>query len=69
VAEGARLESVFTRKGNVGSNPTLSAIFWTLDVTPGFVTSPVISGPILFFAEFMIVGRETFQFRASVRLA
>ena len=24
VAEGARLESVFTRKGNVGSNPTLS---------------------------------------------
>jgi hypothetical protein len=25
VAEGARLESVFTRKGNVGSNPTLSA--------------------------------------------
>ena len=25
-AEGARLESVFTRKGNVGSNPTLSAI-------------------------------------------
>jgi hypothetical protein len=27
VAEGARLESVFTRKGNVGSNPTLSAIF------------------------------------------
>ncbi len=26
VAEGARLESVFTRKGNVGSNPTLSAI-------------------------------------------
>src|SRR5580704_9788765 len=29
VAEGARLESVFTRKGNVGSNPTLSAIFLT----------------------------------------
>jgi hypothetical protein len=27
VAEGARLESVFTRKGNVGSNPTLSARF------------------------------------------
>jgi hypothetical protein len=27
VAEGARLESVFTRKGNVGSNPTLSAMF------------------------------------------
>ena len=25
MAEGARLESVFTRKGNVGSNPTLSA--------------------------------------------
>ena len=28
VAEGARLESVFTRKGNVGSNPTLSASFF-----------------------------------------
>jgi hypothetical protein len=28
VAEGARLESVFTRKGNVGSNPTLSATFF-----------------------------------------
>jgi hypothetical protein len=27
VAEGARLESVFTLTGNVGSNPTLSAIF------------------------------------------
>ena len=27
MAEGARLESVFTRKGNVGSNPTLSARF------------------------------------------
>ena len=27
MAEGARLESVFTRKGNVGSNPTLSATF------------------------------------------
>jgi hypothetical protein len=30
VAEGARLESVFTRKGNVGSNPTLSAIHSSL---------------------------------------
>jgi hypothetical protein len=29
VAEGARLESVFTRKGNVGSNPTLSATNFT----------------------------------------
>ncbi len=27
VAEGARLESVFTRKGNEGSNPSLSARF------------------------------------------
>ena len=25
MAEGARLESVFTRKGNEGSNPSLSA--------------------------------------------
>ena len=30
MAEGARLESVFTRKGNVGSNPTLSASFFGL---------------------------------------
>jgi integrase/recombinase XerD len=30
VAEGARLESVFTRKGNVGSNPTLSAITFVI---------------------------------------
>ena len=30
MAEGARLESVFTRKGNVGSNPTLSATFLQL---------------------------------------
>jgi hypothetical protein len=30
VAEGARLESVFTRKGNVGSNPTLSASSFVL---------------------------------------
>ncbi len=36
MAEGARLESVFTRKGNVGSNPTLSAsseAFTTLEIT------------------------------------
>ena len=31
VAEGARLESVFTRKGNVGSNPTLSASLLIID--------------------------------------
>ena len=31
MAEGARLESVFTRKGNVGSNPTLSAILLILN--------------------------------------
>ena len=30
MAEGARLESVFTRKGNVGSNPTLSASIFGL---------------------------------------
>ena len=28
VAEGARLESVFTRNRNVGSNPTLSAMIF-----------------------------------------
>ena len=31
MAEGARLESVFTRKGNVGSNPTLSAMLFTIN--------------------------------------
>ena len=31
MAEGARLESVFTRKGNVGSNPTLSAILFKIN--------------------------------------
>ena len=31
VAEGARLESVFTRKGNVGSNPTLSASLFKIN--------------------------------------
>ncbi len=37
MAEGARLESVFTRKGNVGSNPTLSAIFFN-KVQPHFTS-------------------------------
>src|SRR5208283_4184961 len=36
VAEGARLESVFTRKGNVGSNPTLSASSSNRSQTCGF---------------------------------
>ena len=35
VAEGARLESVFTRKGNVGSNPTLSASFLLMPIDLG----------------------------------
>ena len=34
MAEGARLESVFTRKGNVGSNPTLSASLFFLATGP-----------------------------------
>ena len=29
MVEGARLEGVFTRKGNVGSNPTRSASFFS----------------------------------------
>ena len=41
MAEGARLESVFTRKGNVGSNPTLSAIsFNGLEYAPA--VSPAV---------------------------
>ena len=37
MAEGARLESVFTRKGNVGSNPTLSAIKSELQRIPAYI--------------------------------
>src|SRR5579859_5234329 len=32
VAEGARLESVFRGNSNVGSNPTLSAILYVVDL-------------------------------------
>src|ERR1700746_342741 len=39
VAEGARLESVFTRKGNVGSNPTLSASSFNLLYFPATHTT------------------------------
>jgi hypothetical protein len=38
VAEGARLESVFTRKGNVGSNPTLSANLFKIKTLPGLLS-------------------------------
>ena len=38
VAEGARLESVFTRKGNVGSNPTLSARLFVLNSLSALVS-------------------------------
>ena len=41
MAEGARLESVFTRKGNVGSNPTLSAISLTR-INIGFSAHPTL---------------------------
>ena len=34
VAEGARLESVFTGNRNVGSNPTPSATTSDIDLTP-----------------------------------
>jgi hypothetical protein len=37
VAEGARLESVFTRKGNVGSNPTLSAMLFKINKLLGII--------------------------------
>ena len=37
VAEGARLESVFTRKGNVGSNPTLSAMLLKINKLLGIL--------------------------------
>ena len=38
MAEGARLESVFTRKGNVGSNPTLSARLFVLNSLSALVS-------------------------------
>ena len=41
MAEGARLESVFTRKGNVGSNPTLSAIQSGLQRIPTIGSSKI----------------------------
>ena len=43
MAEGARLESVFTRKGNVGSNPTLSASFllMLIDLHDGLTSTDV----------------------------
>jgi hypothetical protein len=47
VAEGARLESVFTRKGNVGSNPTLSAMLFKVKEL-GEVGSP-LSGSFFYF--------------------
>ena len=37
VAEGARLESVFILTGNVGSNPTLSAILASFGSTHSMV--------------------------------
>jgi hypothetical protein len=45
VAEGARLESVFTRKGNVGSNPTLSAstlVIWYLQAGDTYTDTGLI---------------------------
>jgi hypothetical protein len=52
VAEGARLESVFTRKGNVGSNPTLSAISFVIYYLQAgdTYTTPEINVPLIFMA-------------------
>ena len=43
MAEGARLESVFTRMGNVGSNPTLSAssLLMLIDLRDGLTSTDV----------------------------
>ncbi len=61
MAEGARLESVFTRKGNVGSNPTLSASFPLVRTQPRVPsTSPQDLGRRAQYAE----GR----FKHSVRV-
>ncbi len=60
MAEGARLESVFTRKGNVGSNPTLSAILLKINKLRG-IPNP-LSRPLYVF------GMSDMQFcKAEVR--
>ena len=60
MAEGARLESVFTRKGNVGSNPTLSAILLKINELPRLINP--LSGPVFVF------GMSDMQFcKAQVR--
>ena len=48
VAEGARLESVYTLTGIVGSNPTLSAIFLfeTAQLRSQIPATQLLSGPI-----------------------
>jgi hypothetical protein len=48
VAEGARLESVFTRKGNVGSNPTLSANLHRINNLEGFFNRSATHSPCSF---------------------
>ena len=57
MAEGARLESVFTRKGNVGSNPTLSAMLFKMNELIK-VNNP-LSGYFFFF------GMTDMQFRKA----
>ena len=52
MAEGARLESVFTRKGNVGSNPTLSAIFQNHSQKRAF------RDPVTIFSGLRLLNRE-----------
>ncbi len=55
VAEGARLESVFTRKGNQGSNPCLSAMFLNVKRPGGSfysLGSPGVGDPVLFGKRF-----------------
>jgi hypothetical protein len=60
VAEGARLESVFTRKGNVGSNPTLSAMLFKINELLEF------QGPLS--ASRFVFGMSDMQFcKAQVR--
>jgi hypothetical protein len=60
VAEGARLESVFTRKGNVGSNPTLSAMLFKINKLLRILNP--LSEPLFVF------GMSDMQFcRAQVR--
>jgi integrase/recombinase XerD len=73
VAEGARLESVFTRKGNVGSNPTLSASIHSKGlkgVRPsGYRFGYVLTGSIIAILDvFSVLSRKDIPMKVSLNV-